>query len=120
VWTHHGESVHQKTASMVEEEEDRRGDNRMNEMLDAIRPELKTNSEDPPTSEVQKIFDILRALEGPLHEHPNYLVKRMQGLQMPRFQPPPLIPHFGSPHGAQVCFISFESFRSFILIHLTF
>jgi hypothetical protein len=29
VWTHHGESVCQRTASMEEEEDDRRGDDRM-------------------------------------------------------------------------------------------
>jgi hypothetical protein len=52
VWTHHSESVRQRNASMVEEEDDRRGDDRMDEMLDAIRPEFKTNSEDPPTPEV--------------------------------------------------------------------
>jgi hypothetical protein len=52
VWTHHGELVHQRTASVVKEEDDRRGDDRIDEMLDAIRSELKTNSEDPPTSEV--------------------------------------------------------------------
>jgi hypothetical protein len=33
----------------------------MDEMLDAIRPELETNREDPPTPEVQKFFDMLRA-----------------------------------------------------------
>jgi hypothetical protein len=31
--------------------------------------ELKTNSEDPPTPEVQKFFDMLRASEESLHEH---------------------------------------------------
>jgi hypothetical protein len=62
VWTHHGESVYQRTASVAEEEEDRSSDDRMNEMLDAIRPELETNSEDPSTPEVQKFFDMLRAL----------------------------------------------------------
>jgi hypothetical protein len=29
VWTHHGESIHQRTASVVEEEDDRSGDDRM-------------------------------------------------------------------------------------------
>jgi hypothetical protein len=38
-------------------------------MLDAIRPELETNREDPPTPELQKFFDMLRALEEPLYEH---------------------------------------------------
>jgi hypothetical protein len=44
-------------------------DDRMDEMLDAIRPELETNREDPPTPEVQKFFEMLRASEEPLHEH---------------------------------------------------
>jgi hypothetical protein len=69
VWTHHGEIVHQRTTSVAEEEEDRSGDDRMDEMLDAIRPELEINHEDPPTPEVQKFFDMLRASEEPLHEH---------------------------------------------------
>jgi hypothetical protein len=29
----------------------------------------------------------------------------------------PPLPHFGSPLGAPVCFLSLESFRSFVLIH---
>jgi hypothetical protein len=68
---HHGESVYQRTASMAEEgeEDDRSGDDRMDEMLDAIRPELETNSEDHPTLKVQKFFDMLRASEESLHEH---------------------------------------------------
>jgi hypothetical protein len=69
VWTHHGETVYQRTTSVGEEEDDRSGDNRMDEMLDAIRLELETNYEDPPTPEVQKFFDMLRASEEPLHEH---------------------------------------------------
>jgi hypothetical protein len=69
VWTHHGEIVHQRTASVAEEEHDRSGDDRMDEMLDAIRPEIETHPEDPPTPEVQKFFDMLRASEEPLHEH---------------------------------------------------
>jgi hypothetical protein len=69
VWTHHGETIHQRTASVAEDEDNRSGDDRMNEMLDAIRPELETNHEDPPTSEVQKFFDMLRASEEALHEH---------------------------------------------------
>jgi hypothetical protein len=67
VWTHHGESVRQ--TALVVEEDDRRGDNRMDEILDAIRPKLETNPEDPPTPEVQKFFDILRASEEQMHEH---------------------------------------------------
>jgi hypothetical protein len=69
VWTHHDESVYRRTASVAEEEDDRKGDDRMDEMLDAIQPELETNSNDPPILEVQKKFDMLRASEEPLHEH---------------------------------------------------
>jgi hypothetical protein len=53
----------------VEEEEDMRGDDRMDEMLNAIRLEFETNYENPPTPEVQKKFDILWASEELLHEH---------------------------------------------------
>ena len=67
VWVHHGESVHQ-IASVVEDD-DSTSEDRMDEMLDAIRPEFGTNTEDPPTPEVQKFFDILRASEEPLHKH---------------------------------------------------
>jgi hypothetical protein len=52
VWTHYGKSVHQRTASVAEEEDDMSGDDRMDEMLDAIRPELETNSKNHPTPEV--------------------------------------------------------------------
>jgi hypothetical protein len=54
---------------VAEEEDDRSGDDRMGEMLDTIRPDLETNHEDPPTLEVQKFFNMLRASEEPLHEH---------------------------------------------------
>jgi hypothetical protein len=43
VYMHHGEIVHQITASVAEEEDDRSGDDRMDEMLDAIWLELETN-----------------------------------------------------------------------------
>jgi hypothetical protein len=43
VWTHHGESIRQRTASVAEEEEDRSGDDRMDEMFNAKRPKLETN-----------------------------------------------------------------------------
>jgi hypothetical protein len=52
VWMHYGKSVHQRTASVAEEEDDMSGDDRMDEMLDAIRPELETNSKNHPTPEV--------------------------------------------------------------------
>jgi hypothetical protein len=69
VWTHHGETIHQRTISVVEDEDDRSGDDRMDEMIDAIRPKLETNPKHPPTSKVQKFFDMLKASEEPLLEH---------------------------------------------------
>jgi hypothetical protein len=51
-WTHHSETIHQRTTYVVEHEDDRSGDNRMDEMLDAIWSELETNREDPPTPDV--------------------------------------------------------------------
>ena len=42
---------------------------RMDEMLDAIRPEFELNFEDSPTPEVQKFFELLKSVEEPLHEH---------------------------------------------------
>jgi hypothetical protein len=69
VWMHHGEIVHQRTGSVAEAEDDRSGDDRMDAMLDAIRPELETNPKDPATPEVEKFFDMLRASEELLHEH---------------------------------------------------
>jgi hypothetical protein len=69
VWRHHSETIHQRTASMAEDEDDRSDDDKMDEMLDAIRSELETNREDPPIPEVQKFFDMLRASEKSLHEH---------------------------------------------------
>jgi hypothetical protein len=53
---------------VAEEEDDMSCDDRVDEMLYAIRLELETNSEDPPTLEVHKFFDMLRASEEPLHE----------------------------------------------------
>jgi hypothetical protein len=37
---------------VVEGEDDRSGDDRMDEMLDATRPELEINREDPPIPKV--------------------------------------------------------------------
>jgi hypothetical protein len=60
VWMYHSETVHQRTASVAKEEDDRSSDDRMDKMLDAIWPKLETNPEDPPTLEVQKFFNMLR------------------------------------------------------------
>jgi hypothetical protein len=54
---------------VAKEEDYRSGDDRMDQMLDAIQSKLETNHEYPYTPEVQKFFDMLRASEEPLHEH---------------------------------------------------
>jgi hypothetical protein len=67
VWVHHNELVRQ--AALVVEDDDSTRDDRMDEMLDAIRPQFGANPKDPPTLEVPKFFDILRASVESLHEH---------------------------------------------------
>jgi hypothetical protein len=62
---------------------DRSSDDRMDEMFDAIRLELETNFDDPPTLEVQKFFDMLRALEESLHEHILILKQMLHGALTP-------------------------------------
>jgi hypothetical protein len=42
--------------SLAEDDNDRSGGDKMDEMLDAIRPDLETNCEEPPTLEMQKFF----------------------------------------------------------------
>jgi hypothetical protein len=61
------QQAHQ-TASVVEDD-DSTSDDRMDEILDAIRLEFGKNPEDPSTPEVQKFFDILGDSEESLHEH---------------------------------------------------
>ena len=67
VWVHHGERANQNAP--VPEEEDVTDRDRMDEMLDAICPVSELDVEDPPTPEVQKFFELLKAAEEPLHEH---------------------------------------------------
>jgi hypothetical protein len=65
VWTFHSESG---TRVVAEDEHDYAvGDiDRMDEMLEAIEAEV---TEDPPTTEVEAFFKLLKASEEPLHEH---------------------------------------------------
>jgi hypothetical protein len=66
-WVFHGEKY---TAVAAEESaNDRAGVDRMDEMLEAIRLEFDLDTEDPPTSEVEEFFRLLKASEEPLHEH---------------------------------------------------
>jgi hypothetical protein len=60
VWMHHSKTIHQRTRFVVEDEDDRSGDDRMDEMLDAIWSELETNHEDPPTLKVQNFLTCLK------------------------------------------------------------
>jgi hypothetical protein len=39
----------------------------MDERLEAIRPGFNLDTEDPPTSEVEAFFRLLKASEEPLH-----------------------------------------------------
>jgi hypothetical protein len=54
---------------VAEDEDARSGDDRMDEMLDAIHPKLETNRVESSTPEVQKFFDMLKVSQEPLHEH---------------------------------------------------
>jgi hypothetical protein len=64
VWKFHGESG---TKAVAEEEHDyNAGVHRMDEMLEAIEPEV---TEDLPTAKVEAFFNLLKASEEPLHEH---------------------------------------------------
>jgi hypothetical protein len=66
-WVFHSEKY---TAVAAEESKnDRAGADRMDEMLEAIRPEFDLDTEDPPTPEVEEFFRLLKALEEPLHKH---------------------------------------------------
>jgi hypothetical protein len=71
-WVFHGEKY---TAIAIEESvNDRMGVDRINEMLEAIRPEFDLDTEDPPTSRVGEFFMLLKALEEPLQEHTKVIV----------------------------------------------
>jgi hypothetical protein len=78
MWVYHGEDPPSRIVSKVQSHEE--GDyDRMEEMLDDVchellpvdseNPDQPTDYEDPPTPEVQKFFELLKAAEEPLHEH---------------------------------------------------
>jgi hypothetical protein len=66
-WVFHDDEYTVVTAE--ESANDRAGADRMDEMLEAIQPEFDMNTEDPPTSEVEEFFRLLKASEELLHEH---------------------------------------------------
>jgi hypothetical protein len=65
-WMFHSDKY---TAVVAKESgNDRVGADRMDEMLEAIQPEFDLDTEDPPTSEVEEFFRLLKALKELLHE----------------------------------------------------
>jgi hypothetical protein len=66
-WVFHGEKY---TAVAAEESKnDRTRANKMDEMLEAIRPEFDLDTDDPPIPEVEEFFRLLKTSEELLHEH---------------------------------------------------
>jgi hypothetical protein len=66
-WVFNGE----KYTTVVAEEfvNDRAGADRMDEMLEVIRPEFDMGTEEPPTPEVEEFFRLLKASKELLHGH---------------------------------------------------
>jgi hypothetical protein len=71
VWVHHGEEVPENESVA---EDDVIDEDKMDEMLNAICPEFEADFEDPPTLEVQKLFELLKASEEAVHEHTTMFV----------------------------------------------
>jgi hypothetical protein len=71
-WLFHGEKY--TTVAAEESTNDNTGADRMDEMLEAIRPKFDMNTEDPPTSEVKEFFRLLKASKELLHVHMNVIV----------------------------------------------
>jgi hypothetical protein len=65
VWTFHGE-LGSRVVAEDEHDCDMEDVDRMDEMFEAIQVEV---TEDPPTTEVEAFFKLLKASEDPLHEH---------------------------------------------------
>jgi hypothetical protein len=66
VWVHHGEEVSENEPVA---EDDVTDDDRLDEMLNAICLKFEADFEDPPTLEVQKFFELIKASEETAHEH---------------------------------------------------
>jgi hypothetical protein len=66
VWVHHGEEVPEYEPEV---EDDVIDEDRMDEMLNATCLEFEADFEGPPTPEVQKVFELLKASEEAVHEH---------------------------------------------------
>jgi hypothetical protein len=66
VWVHHCVEVTENEPVVEDVVTD---EDRMDEIRNAICPEFKADFEDPPTPEVQKLFELLKASEEAVHEH---------------------------------------------------
>jgi hypothetical protein len=66
-WVFHGEKY--TTVAIEKSTNDRAGAYRMDEMLEAIRPEFDLDTKDPPIPEVEEFFSLLKASEELLHGH---------------------------------------------------
>jgi hypothetical protein len=66
VWMHHGK---EELGNKLVAEDAVTNENRMDEMLNAICPKFEVDFEDPPTLEVQKFFELLKASEEAVPEH---------------------------------------------------
>jgi hypothetical protein len=67
MWVFHSEKY--TVVAAEESVNDQTSTDRMDEMLEAIRPEFDLDTVDPPTPKVEEFFRLLKALEEPLHEH---------------------------------------------------
>jgi hypothetical protein len=71
-WVFHG--VKHTAVAAEEFANDRVGADRMDDMLEAIRPEFDLDTEDQPTPEVKEFFRLLKASKEPLHEYTKVIV----------------------------------------------
>jgi hypothetical protein len=67
VWYLHGES--RRGISTQVEVDDSEYIDRMDQMINDLRPDFNQDHENPPTLEVQEFLNLLEALEQPLHGH---------------------------------------------------
>jgi hypothetical protein len=71
-WVFHGEKY--TIVAAEESTNDQVGANKMDEMLEAMRPEFDMDTEDPPTPGVEEFFRLLKVSEELLHGHTKVIV----------------------------------------------
>ena len=83
VWDRHGESSRRVSTQM--EVDDGEEVDRLDHMVEDLQAEFELDHEDPPTKEVQELFELLQALELPLHGHTTVtvgqFVTRLMGIK---------------------------------------